>query len=185
MFINVENTPNPETLKFIPECEIKVDKSYLFKKGDQIESAELVNQLFEVEGVESILIDREFISITKNKEISWDILKTILTSSIGTYLDKNDNVIFIDKTSKNETNKKNLAPIEIKICELLETKVKPVVASHGGEISFHSFEKGTVYLELKGSCSGCPSSTATLKMGIENMLKHYHPEIQEVVEVNS
>jgi Fe-S cluster biogenesis protein NfuA len=184
MFINVEETPNPDTLKFIPENEIKVDKSYLFKKNDAIGDNFFAKSLFDIEGVETILIDKGFISITKAKNISWDVLRTILTSHIGTNLENNEKLVFADKID-NSNKKAQLTDIEKKICTLLDTRVKPAVAGHGGEISFHSFEKGIVYLELKGSCSGCPSSTATLKMGIENMLKHYHPEIKEVVEVNN
>ena len=184
MFINVEETPNPDTLKFIPENEIKVEKSFLFKKKDNFTNNVFIESLFKLEGVETVLVDKEFVSITKNKNISWDILRTMLTSQIGSYLENNKSILIVDKADNKLIHKKqNLTKIEQEICSLLETRVKPVVASHGGEISFHSFEKGIVYLELKGSCSGCPSSTATLKMGIENMLKHYHSEIKEVVEV--
>ena len=108
-----------------------------------------------------------------------------MTSKIGAFLEKNNYIIDLTtSTEKVLENKKPLTNLEKNISELLETRVKPVVAGHGGEISFHSFKEGVVYLELKGSCAGCPSSTATLKMGIENMLKHYHKEIKEVVEVN-
>ena len=111
-------------------------------------------------------------------------MRTIITSKIGSFLENNNYLIeFKKETLVDNTSQKKLSPLEKKICSLLETRVKPVVAGHGGEISFHSFKNGTVYLELKGSCAGCPSSTATLKMGIENMLKHYHPEIKEVEEV--
>ena len=185
MFINVEETPNPNTLKFIPEKDISVDRSYIFKKTDDLKNKVFLKDLFSIDGVESILIDPGFISVTKDNSSSWAVLRTILTSKIGAFLEKNNNVI--DLTFKNEKvsdNKKSLTDIEKSIVELLETRVKPVVASHGGEISFNSFKNGTVYLELKGSCAGCPSSTATLKMGIENMLKHYHKDIKEVVEIN-
>ncbi len=186
MFINVEETPNPDTLKFIPENEIEVEKSFLFKKQDDLKGNLFIKGLFDLEGIETILIDKEFISITKHKNTSWDILRTMITSQIGSYLEKNEKLLIIDKTNEKKPNKKKkLTKIEEEICLLLDTRVKPAVAGHGGEISFHSFEKGIVYLELKGSCSGCPSSTATLKMGIENMLKHYHPEIKEVLEVTS
>ena len=184
MFINVEETPNPNTFKFIPEKNINVDRSYIFKSTDDFKSNKFLTNLFGVEGVESILIDSGFISVTKNNSSSWDILRTILTSKIGVFLEKNNYII--DLTSNNEKasdSKRLLTDTEKSIIEILETRVKPVVASHGGEISFSSFKNGTVYLELKGSCAGCPSSTATLKMGIENMLKHYHKEIKEVVEV--
>ena len=185
MFINVEETPNPNTLKFIPEKDISVDRSYIFKKTDDLKNNNLLKDLFDIDGVESILIDSDFISVTKDISSSWAVLRTILTSKIGAFLEKNNYVI--DLTLNNETvsdNKKPLNEIEKSIVELLETRVKPVVASHGGEISFNSFKNGTVYLELKGSCAGCPSSTATLKLGIENMLKHYHKDIKEVVEIN-
>ena len=185
MFINVEETPNPNTLKFIPEKDMSVDRSYLFKKTDDLKNNNFLTNLFDTDGVESILIDSGFISVTKDNSSTWEVLRTILTSKIGAFLEKNNNVI--DLTFKNEKvsdNKKSLTDIEKSIVELLETRVKPVVASHGGEISFNSFKNGTVYLELKGSCAGCPSSTATLKMGIENMLKHYHKDIKEVVEIN-
>ncbi len=185
MFINVEETPNPNTLKFIPEKNISVDKSFIFKKTDDLKENDFLKNLFDIEGVESILIDSGFISVTKDNSSSWEVLRTILTSKIGVFLEKNNYVI--DLTLNNEKvsyNKKPLTNIEKSIIELLETRVKPVVASHGGEISFDSFKDGIVYLELKGSCAGCPSSTATLKMGIESMLKHYHKDIKEVVEIN-
>ena len=184
MFINVEETPNPNTFKFIPEKNISVDKSYIFKRTDNFQNNYFLKNLFDTEGVESILIDTGFISVTKDNSSSWDVLRTILTSKIGTLLEKNNYAI--DLTLTNEKVSKNTKPLtdlEKSIIELLETRVKPVVASHGGEISFDSFKNGIVYLELKGSCAGCPSSTATLKMGIENMLKHYHKDIKEVVEV--
>ena len=186
MFINVEETPNPNTLKFIPEKNISVDKSFIFKKTDDLKKNDFLKNLFDIEGVESILIDSGFISVTKDNSSSWEVLRTILTSKIGVFLEKNNYVI--DLTLNNEKvsyNKKPLTEIEKSIIELLETRVKPVVASHGGEISFDSFKNGIVYLELKGSCAGCPSSTATLKMGIENMLKHYIPEVQEVRPVDA
>jgi Fe-S cluster biogenesis protein NfuA len=185
MFINVEETPNPNTLKFIPEKNISVDKSYIFKKTDDLKNNEFLKNLFDIDGVESILIDSGFISVTKDNSSSWEVLRTILTSKIGVFLEKNNYVIDLTLNSeKVSDNKKPLTDMEKSIVELLETRVKPVVASHGGEISFNSFKNGTVYLELKGSCAGCPSSTATLKMGIENMLKHYHKDIKEVVEIN-
>ena len=184
MFINVEETPNPNTFKFIPEKNISVDKSYIFKRTDDFKNNDFLKNLFDVDGVESILIDTGFISVTKNNSSSWDVLRTVLTSKIGAFLEKNNYVIDLNLIDhKINNNKRSLTDLEKSIIELLETRVKPVVASHGGEISFNSFKNGVVYLELKGSCAGCPSSTATLKMGIENMLKHYHKDIKEVVEV--
>ena len=185
MFINVEETPNPNTFKFIPEKNISVDRSYIFKRTDDIRNNEFLKNLFDIEGVESILVDSAFISVTKDHDTSWEVLLTILTSKIGSFLEQNNYVIDLNfNNEKVNDYKKPLTDIEKSIIELLETRVKPVVASHGGEISFDSFKNGIVYLELKGSCAGCPSSTATLKMGIENMLKHYHKDIKEVVEIN-
>ena len=182
MFINVEETPNPNTFKFIPEKNISVDKSYIFKRTDDFKNNDFLKNLFGVDGVESILIDTGFISVTKNNSSSWDVLRTVLTSKIGAFLEKNNYVIDLNLIDhKINNNQRPLTDLEKSIIELIETRVKPVVASHGGEISFNSFKNGVVYLELKGSCAGCPSSTATLKMGIENMLKHYHKDIKEVV----
>ncbi|MAI29911.1 MAG: hypothetical protein CMP38_06865 [Rickettsiales bacterium] len=185
MFINVEETPNPNTFKFIPEKNIRVEKSYIFKKTDDFKNNEFLKNIFGIDGVESILVDSDFISVTKDNTSSWDVLRTILTSKIGVFLEKSNYVIDLNlDNNKVIDDKKPLSNLEKSIIELLETRVKPVVASHGGEISFNSFKNGIVYLELKGSCAGCPSSTATLKMGIENMLKHYHKDIKEVVEVS-
>ena len=183
MFIKVEETPNPDTLKFIPEKELGLSKNFFLNKGDDVKQLPIAEELFGLEGVKSILLDNDFISITKTRNESWEFLKTIITSHLGSYLQKCKPVILTNSEAGND--EKKYSQVETKIRDLLETRVKPAVASHGGDISFHSFEKGIVYLELKGSCSGCPSSTATLKMGIENMLKHYIPEIKEVLEIGN
>jgi Fe-S cluster biogenesis protein NfuA len=186
MFIKIEDTPNPETLKFIPDDKLKIEKSVFIKKSESSKAGAFVKTIFEIEGVKSILLDSDFISITKEEKDSWDILKTIITSKISSFLKKEGKIGSLENLNKdNKPNSTALTPLEKKICDLLENKVKPVVATHGGEISFHSFKKGTVFLELKGSCAGCPSSTATLKMGIENMLKHFIEEVDEVVDINS
>ena len=184
MFLKVEETPNPNTLKFIPEKSLDFKGSKLFTKEDNVQDSDLLKEIFSVSGVVSVLLNADFISISKSEEEDWQALKTILTAKIGTSLQKS---ISLFKSEAKEINKLNLksSPIEKEIIELLETKVKPAVASHGGDISFHSFKQGVVTLELKGSCSGCPSSTATLKMGIENMLKHYIPDVKEVVELSN
>ena len=183
MFIKVEETPNPDTLKFIPEKDLGLSNNFFLNKGDDIKSFPIAKELFEIEGVKSILLDNDFISVTKSSNESWEFLKTIITSQLGSYFQESKPIMITNSKAGND--KKEFSQVEIKIRDLLETRVKPVVAGHGGDISFHSFEEGTVYLELKGSCSGCPSSTATLKMGIENMLKHYIPEIKEVLEVGN
>ena len=181
MFLKIEETPNPNTLKFIPEKSLDFKGTKLFSREDKINNSSLLQAIFSVDGVVNVLLNSEFISVSKKENEEWNVLKTILTAKIGTALQKKDAIF---NNNINKTNHINSdSPVEKKIIELLENKVKPVVASHGGDITFHSFEKGIVTLELKGSCSGCPSSTATLKMGIENMLKHYLPEVTEVVEL--
>ncbi|MBF95961.1 MAG: Fe/S biogenesis protein NfuA [Alphaproteobacteria bacterium MarineAlpha9_Bin4] len=187
MFLRIEETPNPNTLKFIPEKNIDFEGTKLFKSTDNFENSELLKTIFAIQGVTDVLLNAEFISISKSEKEDWKVLKTILTAKIGTVLQKK-NIPFEEKASDNDNKKAKKKiddPAEREIVNLLETKVKPVVASHGGDITFHSFENGVVTLELKGSCSGCPSSTATLKMGIENMLKHYIPDVKEVVELQS
>ncbi len=183
MFLRVEETPNPNTLKFIPEKSLDFKGTKLFTAKDDYESSDLLKTIFSIEGVTNVLLNSEFISVSKSEKEDWNVLKTILTAKIGTALQNKDSLFGNDNKKTNDQNIEN--PIEKEIINLLETKVKPVVASHGGDITFHSFKDGVVSLELKGSCSGCPSSTATLKMGIENMLKHYLPDVKEVVELSS
>ena len=183
MFIKVEETPNPNTLKFIPEKSLDLDNNVFLSRTDDNKQFPIATEIFQLEGVKSILLDNEFISVTKIDKESWDFLKTIITSKLGAYLDQNKPIKIEDNI--NIKDEREFSEIEIKIKELLEKRVKPAVAEHGGDISFHSYEDGKVYLQLKGSCSGCPSSTATLKMGIENMLKHFIPDIKEVLEVGN
>ena len=182
MFLRIEETPNPNTIKFIPEEKLKYDGTKLYSASDNFQDSLLLKTIFSVEGVTTVLINSDFISVSKKESEDWAVLKTILSAKIGTALQKKDK-IFEKKEKKLSNNAET--PVEKEIINLLETKVKPVVASHGGDITFHSFNNGVVSLELKGSCSGCPSSTATLKMGIENMLKHYIPEVKEVIELSN
>ena len=177
MFLRIEETPNPNTIKFIPENKLDFEGTKLYKVTDDYENSYLLETIFSIKGISSVLLNSEFISVSKNEEEDWAVLKTMLSAKIGSALQKKDKIL-----AKKENNKgdRSTTPVEKEIINLLETKVKPVVASHGGDITFHSFKNGIVSLELKGSCSGCPSSTATLKMGIENMLKHYIPEVIEV-----
>ena len=181
MFLRIEETPNPNTIKFIPENKLDFEGTKLYKVTDDYENSYLLETIFSIKGISSVLLNSEFISVSKNEEEDWAVLKTILSAKIGSALQKKDKILEKKENSKDD---KSTTPVEKEIINLLETKVKPVVASHGGDITFHSFKNGIVSLELKGSCSGCPSSTATLKMGIENMLKHYIPEVKEVIELS-
>ena len=182
MFLKIEETPNPNTLKFIPENKLDYKGTKLYKVSDDYENSYLLETIFSIKGISSALLNSEFISVSKNEEEDWAVLKTMLSAKIGSALQKKDKILAKKENKKDDSS---ATPVEKEIINLLETKVKPVVASHGGDITFHSFKNGVVSLELKGSCSGCPSSTATLKMGIENMLKHYIPEVEEVIELSS
>ena len=183
MFLRIEETPNPNTIKFIPEEKLNFKGTKLYKISDDYADSHLLKTIFSINGINSVLLNAEFISVSKNEKEDWAVLKTMLSAKIGSALQKNDKV-FEKKQNNLKANSAD-SPVEQEIINLLETKVKPVVASHGGDITFHSFKDGIVSLELKGSCSGCPSSTATLKMGIENMLKHYIPEVEEVIELSN
>ena len=193
MFIRTQNTPNPATLKFIPDDRIVVENgSYEFKNQKQASSVSpLAMQLFEVKGVQAVFLGHDFITITKDDNVDWQEIKTEIQSMIMDFFVSDKPVLFAKQDPKslqeNSTVKNNQegdSAIVAQIKELIEIKVRPAVAMDGGDIIFHSFENGVVYLVLKGSCSGCPSSTVTLKNGIENMLKHYIPEVEAVEQVD-
>tara|TARA_X000000368_G_scaffold353200_1_gene294258 strand:+ start:963 stop:1529 length:567 start_codon:yes stop_codon:yes gene_type:complete len=188
MFIQTEDTPNPKTLKFIPG-KIILDKGSLeFKTKEEAKKNILANLLFEDENVSSVFIGKDFITITKENDLEWDMVKPNLLSKIHDFFSLEKNVIKNPSSKKKNDNKTKYSKKDLgivnQIKELLNERIKPAVAQDGGDISFVKFEKGIVFLELKGSCSGCPSSTITLKSGIENMLKYYIPEIESVEAVN-
>ncbi len=179
----MEETPNPDTLKFVPEINFEIKNTVLYNSLEDCTDSPFVKDLLNIEELESILLDKNFLSVTKKRNASWDTLKAIISAKISDFIKSGKPLI--EETDSKNISEKVASPLEKKIKDLLNEKVKPVVSSHGGDITFHSYEDGKVFLELKGSCSGCPSSTATLKMGIENMLKHYIPEIKEVLDVAS
>ena len=203
MFIRCEETPNPETLKFIPDDRIILPSGTLeFKNQKQASlKSPLALVLFEISGIKSVFLGKDFFTITKNEEIKWVKIKTEIQATIMDFLSSGKPILFENLSEKNSVyNQKNTSnhdqnkgsdPIKnesdaiiSQIKELIEIKVRPAVAMDGGDIIFHSFEDGIVYLVLKGSCSGCPSSTITLKNGIENMLKHYIPEVEAVEQID-
>ena len=189
MFIQTENTPNPATLKFIPDGkEVYLGGTIEFKNNKQAAAkSPLAMQLFAIEGVEAAFFGSDFITITKAGNSSWQALTPEIQAVIMDFYLTNKPVMFEKNNSAIVENKENdSADSEIvkQIKELIEIKVRPAVAMDGGDINFHSFKDGVVYLVLKGSCSGCPSSTVTLKNGIENMLKHYIPEVEAVEQVS-
>lgn len=182
MFIRTEETPNPQTLKFIPDDKIVLEKGTAeFKNQKQAATkSPLALQLFEIAGVESIFFGRDFITITKAESFNWDKMKADILATIMDFFVTGKEVMFEHKEQEDSSEDSEIVK---QIKELIEVKVRPAVAMDGGDITFHSFVDGVVYLVLKGSCSGCPSSTITLKNGIENMLKHYIPEVESVEQI--
>ena len=183
MFIQTELTPNPKTVKFIPGKEVSPQKNVSYKDTVEAENSPLAKRLFLIDGIDAIFFGSDFVSITKNDDLEWQVLKPLILSQIMQHYMSNEKVIDeIKETAQVEVNAED-KDIVIQIEELLETRVRPAVARDGGDITFQSFDNGIVYLQMKGACSGCPTSMATLKMGVENMLKHYIPEVIEVREV--
>ena len=180
MFIQTEITPNPNSLKFLPGKSVSNNGSFEVTKKEETES-ELVRNLLSINGVVGVFLGADFLSINKNEEINWEDIKHIAISLINDfYSTGKETVIANGLTGK---KKEEHSEIEKKIISILETKIRPAVAKDGGDIKFREFKDGIVKVELQGSCSGCPSSTMTLKQGVQNLLCHYLPEVKEVVAV--
>tara|TARA_Y100000591_G_scaffold102718_1_gene87354 strand:- start:363 stop:902 length:540 start_codon:yes stop_codon:yes gene_type:complete len=179
MFVQTEITPNPNSLKFLPGKVVSNHGSFEISKRDQSNN-ELVRNLFSINGVEGIFLGRDFISVNKYDDIEWDEIKHIIISLINDFYSSGKECV-IEK-DLNESNK-DLKEIEKKIVKILNEKIRPAVARDGGDIKFKEFKDGVVKVQLQGSCSGCPSSTMTLKQGVQNLLCHYLPEVKEVVAV--
>ena len=179
MFIQTEETPNPNTLKFIPGVQVLKVGTVEFKDKDSANISNLANLIFLIDGVERVFLATEFVSVTKNNEINWEILKPLILTAIMDHYASGKEVIEKNQNNINESIEEDSEVVK-QIKELIDQRVRPAVAMDGGDISFCSFEDGVVTLQMKGACAGCPSSTATLKMGIENMLRHYIPEVVEV-----
>jgi len=180
MFIQTEETPNPATLKFLPGRAVMAEGTADFARAEGAERSPLASRLFAVDGVRRIFLGSDFVTVTKADEKDWALLKPALLGVIMEHFTTNQPVMLAEGPAAPTETSDEDDEIVIQIKELLETRVRPAVAQDGGDIVFHSFEDGVVYLHMQGSCSGCPSSTATLKMGIENMLRHYVPEVLEV-----
>ena len=178
-FTVLEVTPNPNSLKFLPGKIVSNGGSFEITKKDDVKN-ELIRNLMSVNGVEGIFLGQDFISINKYDEATWDDIKHIVISLINDFYSSGKEFI-IDK-SPFETDI-NLGEIEKKIVKILDQKIRPAVAKDGGDIKFKEFKDGVVMVQLQGSCSGCPSSTMTLKQGVQNLLCHYLPEVKEVVAV--
>lgn len=180
MFIQTEETPNPATLKFLPGREVMGEGTADFARPEGAERSPLAQRLFAVDGVARVFLGGDFVTITKAEDKDWSLLKPALLGIIMEHFTTNQPILLGDGMAAPAAGGEEDDEIVLQIKELLETRVRPAVAQDGGDIVFHSFEDGVVYLHMQGSCSGCPSSTATLKMGIENMLRHYVPEVLEV-----
>ena len=178
MFVQTEITPNPNSLKFLPGKKVSNSGPYEITNKDQINN-DLVRNILSVNGVNGIFLGQDFISVNKNDQIKWDEIKHIVISLINDfYLDGKEYVIDENENEKND----NLSEIEEKIVKILDQKIRPAVARDGGDIKFKEFKDGIVKVQLQGSCSGCPSSTMTLKQGVQNLLCHYHQGHQECLE---
>tara|TARA_B100001996_G_C18430324_1_gene504277 strand:+ start:109 stop:651 length:543 start_codon:yes stop_codon:yes gene_type:complete len=178
MFVQTEVTPNPNSLKFIPGKKVSNNGTFEIKDKNEINN-HLVKNILSINGVIGIFLASDFLSVNKNDVTNWEDIKHIVISLINEFYAEGNEFI-IDKNLENK-EKKNLDEIEKQIIQILETKVKPAVARDGGDIKFKEFKNGVVKVELQGSCSGCPSSTMTLKQGVQNLLCHYIPDVKEVV----
>ena len=180
MFIQTEKTPNPNSLKFIPGKRVLTEGNIEISEKNQIDN-ELVKNIFSIDGVESIFLSEDFLSVNKREEIKWEDLIYIIKSYINDYYSSGKEIT-IDQYNKSSA-KYDLDDIEKKIIKILDTKIRPAVARDGGDIKFQEFSNGIVKVKLQGSCSGCPSSTMTLKQGVQNLLCHYIPEVKEVLAI--
>ena len=177
MFIQTETTPNPNSLKFIPGKIVSNSGQIEITKKNQINN-DLVQNLLSINGVTGVFLGKDFLSINKDQNIDWEDIKHIAKSLIGEFYLEGKDFIYDENIKVEE--KKEFQEIEKKIMKILDTKIRPAVARDGGDIKFREFKNGMVKVELQGSCSGCPSSTMTLKQGVQNLLKHYIPEVKGV-----
>ena len=176
MFVQTEITPNPNSLKFLPGKNVSNKGSFEITQKDQTNN-ELVKNLLSIHGVEGIFLGKDFISINKYDDISWDEIKHIVISLINDFYSSGKECVVENTLIENN---ENLKDIEKKIVKILDEKIRPAVAKDGGDIKFKEFKDGIVKVQLQGSCSGCPSSTMTLKQGVQNLLCHYLPEVKKV-----
>ena len=178
MFVQTQNTPNPNSLKFLPSKKVSNDDPFEITDKNKSNN-ELVRNILSINGVTGIFLAEDFLSVNKDEQIKWEDLKHIIISFINDYY-ASGNEIVIDR-NKIDSTETQLSEIEKKIIKILETKIRPAVARDGGDIKFKKYNNGIVTVQLQGSCSGCPSSIMTLKQGVQNLLCHYIPEIKEVV----
>ena len=183
MFIQTDTTPNPASLKFLPGRVVMEKGTTDFRSVEEASNSLLAQNLFKIEGVEGVFFGSDFISITKSDKLDWQVLKPSVLGAISDHYESGAPIMNKEENSRDDATAVKDSDIVVQIKELLDTRVRPAVAQDGGDITFSDYKDGIVFLHMKGACSGCPSSTATLKAGIENMLKHYVPEVQGVEPV--
>ncbi len=180
MFIQTEPTPNPATVKFIPGCAVMEKGAVEFKTAAEAQASPLAERIFAIQGVQGVFFGHDFVSVTKNDTAEWHAVKGPVLSAIMQHFTMGEPRFHESDATHGSKDHELDDEISSQIRELIDTRVRPAVAMDGGDIVFESFDKGIVYLHLKGACSGCPSATATLKSGVETMLRHYVPEVLEV-----
>ena len=181
MFIQTESTPNPATLKFLPGQAVLATGTADFPTEDAAQNSPLAARVFKVQGVTGVFFGLDFVTVTKDEASDWNHIKPAILGVIMEHYQSGQPVMGED--AQNTGHKEHTgedSEIVGQIKDLLDTRVRPAVAQDGGDITFHGFDRGIVYLHMQGACTGCPSSTITLKMGIENLLRHYIPEVTEV-----
>ena len=186
MFIQTEETPNPLTLKFLPNRPVMETGSAHFSSEEEAKRSPLAQRLFQIKGVTGVLFGSDFIAVTKASEKEWYILKPSILGAIMEHFVVEKPLFYPSSTRDpitKDLSSQELDAISKEIQDIIDTKVRPAVAMDGGDIIFDRFENGIVFVKMQGACSGCPSSALTLKSGIENMLKHYVPEVIEVCSV--
>jgi len=176
MFVQTEVTPNPNSLKFLPGKNVSNSGAYEITNKDEVNN-ELIRNILSVNGVEGVFLGKDFISVNKIEKIEWDEIKHIIISLINDFYYDGNEFVIDENIKKDDVN---LNDIEKKIVKILDQKIRPAVARDGGDIKFREFKDGIVKVQLQGSCSGCPSSTMTLKQGVQNLLCHYLPEVKGV-----
>ena len=180
MFVQTQITPNPNSLKFLPDKKVsKIGPLEIKSKNDS--NNELIRNILSINGVTGIFLGEDFLSVNKQDNIDWENLKHIIISFINDYYSTGKNFVVDELKISKDVN--NISEIEKKIINILETKIRPAVSRDGGDIKFKEFKDGIVTVELQGSCSGCPSSKMTLKQGVENLICHYIPEVKEVLAI--
>jgi Fe-S cluster biogenesis protein NfuA len=179
MFIQTESTPNPATLKFLPGQTVLDVGTADFPQADSAAASPLARRIFAVPGVAGVFLGNDFVTVTKTDAVHWDHIKPAILGAVMDHYQSGQPVMEGTQVAHAEAAPADEGVVR-QIKELLDTRVRPAVAQDGGDITFHGFDRGVVYLHMKGACAGCPSSTLTLKMGIENLLRHYIPEVTEV-----